>query len=115
VITDEQALARDLSSFGVIVYGTLTGNKWLARYRDLLPATAVLERAKEPGPLRLIAVMPNPANPKLFGVAYTGVEAAAIPGINELYAGPTAWVIGRERNVISSGYYSRQNGKWVAE
>ena len=113
IITDEQALARDLSAYSVAAYGTLTGNKWLSKYRNLIPAVAALDAAHDPAPLRLIAVLPNPQNPKRGAVAYTATDAATVAGINSLFAGPTAYVIGRGTEVLKTGDYRKQDGGWV--
>jgi hypothetical protein len=113
IITDEQALARDLSAYSVAAYGTLTGNKWLAKHRNSIPALAALEAVRDAGPLRLIAALPNPQNPKLGAIAYTATDASAVAGINSLFAGPTAYVIGKGTEVLKSGDYRRQDGVWV--
>ena len=57
ILTDQQALTRDLSGYSVQAFGTLTGNKWLVKHRDVIPAMAALEALSEAGPLRLIAVL----------------------------------------------------------
>ena len=113
IITDEQALARDLSGYSVAAYGTLTGNKWLAKHRNSIPALAALEAVRDAGPLRLIAALPNPQNPKMGALAYTATDASAVAGINSLFAGPTAYVIGKGPEVLKSGDYRRQDGVWV--
>lgn len=115
IITDEQALARDLSGYSVLAYGTLTGNKWLARYRNSIPAVTALGTLRDAGPLRLIATLANPQNPKRGAVAYTATDAASVAGINALFAGPTAYVIGKGTEVLKSGDYRRQNGDWVLQ
>jgi hypothetical protein len=115
IVTDEQALARDLSGYSVVAYGTLTGNKWLAKYRNSIPALAAFEAVRDAGPLRLIATLPNPQNPKLWAIAYTATDASAVADINRLFAGPTAYVIGKGTQVLKSGDYRRQDGGWVAK
>lgn len=114
-LTDEQALARDLSEFSIMAYGTLTGNKWLARYKDRIPALPVLETSKEAHPLRLIAAFPNPQNPNLGAVAYIATDAGAVSGVNGVFAGPTAWVLARGTTVLSSGDYVERDGRWVLQ
>jgi hypothetical protein len=115
IVTDEQALARDLSGYSVMAYGTLTGNKWLAKYRNSIPALAAFEAMRSAGPLRLIATLPNPRNPKLWAIAYTATDVSAVVGINRLFAGPTAYVIGKGTEVLKSGNYRRQGGGWIAK
>lgn len=113
LLSDEEALTRDLSEFSIMAYGTLAGNKWLARYKDRIPALPVLETSKEAHPLRLVAAFPNPQNPKLGAVAYTATDAAAVRDINSVFAGPTAWVLARGTTVLSTGDYVRRDGRWL--
>jgi hypothetical protein len=113
IITDEEALARDLSTYNVQAYGTLTGNKWLAKHRDAIPAVAALSTMRESGPLQLIAVLPDAGSTRVLAVAYTATEAGAVPGINSLSPGPVAYAIGKNMNVLRSGYYRRQDGRWT--
>jgi hypothetical protein len=86
---------------------------WLARYKDRIPALPVLGTSKEAHPLRLIAAFPNPQNPKLGAVAYTATDAAAVPGINSVFAGSTAWVLARGTTVLSTGDYVQRDGRWL--
>jgi len=114
ILTDEQALAKDLSAFRVNVYGTPAGNKWLARYRNSIPALALLEHRSEAGQLRLIATMPNPKNPTRGVAVYTATMAGAVVGIHNLFCNDNwAYVVGKDQTVLTSGVYSRQDGHWV--
>ncbi len=113
VLTDTEALGRDLSKFAVLAYGTVAGNRWLDRYREQIPALSVLAGRAEAGALRLIAAFPNPQNPKLGAVAYTGTDASVISGINGVFHGPTSWVLARDRTVLSTGDYVKRNGRWA--
>jgi hypothetical protein len=115
ILTDEEALARNLSEFSIMAYGTLAGNKWLARYKDQIPALALLENSKEEQPLRLIAAFPNPQNPKLGAVAYTATSAAAVTDINGVNASTTTWVLAHGTTVLSSGDYVQRDGHWVLQ
>jgi hypothetical protein len=113
LLTDEEALGSDLSEFSILAYGTIAGNKWLARYKDRIPALAVLENSKETHPLRLIAAFPNPQNPKLGAVAFTATDAGAVPDINGVVAGSTGWVLARGTTILSTGDYVQRDGRWV--
>ncbi|HUA57817.1 MAG TPA: DUF4932 domain-containing protein [Verrucomicrobiae bacterium] len=113
MLTDQEALVRDLSKCRIFAYGTLAGNLWLARYKDLIPAVPVFAQMKEAGPLRLIAAMPNPQNSRRGVTAYTATQAAAVIGIHGLFHGPTAYVIGKENTVLKTGDYRQENGKWA--
>ena len=118
ILTDVEALSRDLSRSPVIAYGTLAGNKWLERYREGIPALAEFQtpeiQAMSGGdPLRLIASFPHPQNPKLGALVYTATDAASVAGINSLMHGSTAYVIGRGTMVLKTGDYAERAGRWV--
>jgi hypothetical protein len=111
---DEQALGRDLSRCRVVVYGSLAGNKWLARYAKSIPALPALERRTELGPLRLIATMPNPQDPKRGVTVYAATTAAGVVGIHNLFASDNwAYVVGKDQTVLASGVYVQQDGQWI--
>ncbi len=115
VLTDIEALGRDLSQLAVLAYGTVAGNRWLERHREQIPALTVLADRKGEGPLRLIAAFPNPQNPKLGAVAYTGTDASVVTGINGVFHGPTSWVLARDRAVLATGDYLKRDGQWVVK
>lgn len=111
ILTDEQALARDLSSARVSVFGTPQGNRWLGRYAKALPALPLLEERTEPGPLRLIAAMPNPQNPKHGVTVYTATTAEAVDGILSLFhSDDSSYTIGSAETVLSTGIYQFRHG-----
>jgi hypothetical protein len=116
-LTDEQALKKDLSSNSIIVYGTPTGNLWLAKHITQLPVRItpdqiIAESAYTGTNLRFISAWPNPQNPKKGIVIYTAQQAEDVPEINSVFHGPTDYVIAKGREVLKSADYNRQNRPW---
>jgi hypothetical protein len=112
ILQDKEALVRDLSSYSVQAYGTLAGNKWLAKHRGLIPAVAAFEQQTTAGPLRLVAAIPDPHSAKVLGVALTATDASAVPGIVALGHRTVAYVIGKNTEALRSGYYGRRGNVW---
>ncbi|MFA4987405.1 MAG: DUF4932 domain-containing protein [Candidatus Brocadiia bacterium] len=119
LLDDDSALKEDLSDYNIIVYGTPKGNTWLAKYFSQLPIQVTADKIvadteyKGSG-LKLITCWPNPANPKKGVVIYTAQRAADIPGINEVFHGPTDYVIFEDtKNVLKTGNFVKTDGVWT--
>lgn len=117
IITDEEALKRDLSANSIIIYGTTRGNLWLAHHFAELPILIEPERIVAdtvyPGThLRLITVWPNPKDRTKGMKIYTAQQAEDIVGINGVLHGPTDYVIARDTTILKAGYYKKEKGKW---
>lgn len=117
VITDEQALSTDLSSNSIIVYGTITGNKWLAKYFGELPVVIEEERiiankVYSGLNLRFISSWPNPFNPEKGMLIYTAQRAEDIVDINSVHHGPTDYVLTQGRGILHDGDYDKTSKKW---
>ncbi len=120
IITDQEALQRDLSSNSLIVYGSPTGNLWLAKHLPQLPvrieAERILADAEYQGTnLRFITAWPNPQNPKKGVVMYTAQRAEDVLDINAVFHGPTDYVVARDEEVLQAGYYVKTDGRWNFE
>lgn len=118
ILTDVEALERDLSENAVVAYGTLQGNRWLARLADDLAFRIEHDRIVAdtvyPGhDLRLITAWPNPANPARGVLIYTAQRAEDVPGINSVFHGPTDYVIARGTNALRDGNYIKSGAAWT--
>jgi hypothetical protein len=116
ILTDAEALRRDLSGDAIVVYGTLKGNLWLAEHADLLPLRIEADRivadsVYSGNDLRLITAWPNPYNPARGMLIYTAQRAADVVGINGVFHGPTDYIIARGQERLRAGYYTK-NGDW---
>lgn len=118
IFTDEEALQKDLSNKMIIAYGTISGNKWLAKYSSQFPFTIEADRViaddiYEGDDLKLISALPNPQNPDNGLVVYTAQKPQDIIGINSIYHGPTDYVVFSEsQDILSSGNYAKTENGW---
>jgi hypothetical protein len=111
ILEDTQALERDLKGLTPLVYGTLAGNKWLARHAALLPV-----RLPETGASRMIAAMPHPQDPKRGAMVYTARTAAGVEGLNGIFHGGAIgylWAEGQQ--VVKRGRYVERGGVYTPE
>lgn len=118
LITDQEALKRDLSNHAVVIYGTAEANLLLANYVEELPIVleqnkVVADKVYKGENLRFITAWPNPHNTKRGFLIYTAQKAADIPGINSVFHGPTDYVIAQELKILFSGDYKKENGNWI--
>jgi len=118
LLTDTEALKRDLSKHAVVIYGTAEGNLLLEKYMKELPVSIghdkiVADKTYEGENLRFITAWPSPENAKRGFLIYTAQKAEDIPGINSVFHGPTDYVIARELAVLHSGDYKKDDKIWV--
>ena len=119
ILTDEEALKKDLSQNSVIVYGTPEGNLWLSKFISEIPVKLekdriTLQNKDNPGnDLRFISLWINPENQKRAVLIYTAQKTDDIIGINRVMAGETQFVIAQNRQILKSGFYKRENSRWT--
>jgi len=118
ILTDKEALKKDLSGNSLVVYGTPAGNIWLAKHITQLPVQIradqiVAESAYTGTNLRFISAWPNPQNPKKGIVIYTAQQAEDVYEINSVFHGPTDYVIAKGKEILKSADYNRQNRPWT--
>jgi hypothetical protein len=117
IITDAEALDRDLSENAVVAYGTLEGNLYLARHADRFPFRIdadriIADRAYEDDDLRLISALPNPDNPARGLLVYTAQRPQDVAGINGVFHGPTDWLVAHGSERLGEGFYIKSDGDW---
>jgi hypothetical protein len=117
ILTDKEALQKDLSKSTVIAYGTPKGNLFIAKYIAGIPVRIesdriVADKVYEGANLRFITAWPNPHNPEKGMVFYTAQRAANVLNINSVFHGPTDYVIARAAEPLTSANYNKQNGTW---
>ncbi len=117
IVTDKKALKLELSRYSVVAYGTTEGNLFIARYVSEIPIQVgpdkiVADRAYEGTNLRLISAWPNPKNPERGMVFYTAQRPEDVPGINNVFHGPTDYVIARGTQRLTSANYDKKGGAW---
>jgi hypothetical protein len=117
ILTDREALERDLSAVSVVAYGTPEGNLWTARVLATMPVKFIDDRIETDitlpgGDLRLISAWPNPQNPEKAVVIYTAQRARDVVGINSVFHGPTDFVVARGSEVLQSADYLKKDDTW---
>ncbi len=118
IVEDIEALNRDLGDYIIVVYGTMEGNLWLDKYKDSFPFKIESDKIKadkvyEDTNLVLITAMPNPHNFENPLVIYTAQRAEDILRINEVFHGPTDYIIAKNYEEIYSGFYNKDKEKWT--
>ena len=119
IFTDEEALAEDLSEKNILAYGTLQGNSWLSKYSDNFPfavmTNEIIADKRYPGnDLKFISALPNPENPDNALVVYTAQRAEDILNINNVFHGPTDYILFRdEEDIITEGNYQKTEQGWI--
>ncbi len=118
LITDAEALKRDLSKHAVVMYGTVEGNLFLAKYIKELPFRiehdkVVADKIYQGENLRFITAWPNPHNAKRGFLIYTAQKAKDIPGINSVFHGPTDYIIAEQLKILHSGDYKKEDENWT--
>jgi hypothetical protein len=118
VITDAEAIKRDLSGNSVILYGTMNGNLWLKENASKFPFKIeenriVANKDYEGTDLRFISAWLNPQNSKRGILIYTAQQAKDIVKINSVFHGPTDYVIARNTNILKAANYNKKDGVWT--
>ena len=118
LLTDTDALNRDLSKHAVVMYGTTEGNLLLAKYIKGMPFKiesdkVVANKVYEGENLKFITAWPNPHNTKRGFLIYTAQKAEDIPEINSVFHGPTDYVIAQKSKILHSSDYKKDNAAWI--
>jgi hypothetical protein len=117
ILTDEEALAENLSAFKIIAYGTLDGNSYLKAIKDDLPFkiesdSIIADTVYHGTHLRYISSWQNPENPQNGMVIYTAQRAEDIIEINSVFHGPTDYLIARSKETLVDEYYDKTKFPW---
>lgn len=120
LLKDTEALKGDLTDCTVICYGTVEGNLWLNKYKSQLPFKMSPDKVAADkdyigNNLRLISGLKNPLNPEKPLIVYTAQTAEDIIDINNVFHGPTDYVIAKDKEVLGSGNYIKNGEKWSFE
>lgn len=117
IITDKDSIEADLSGNTIIAYGTMEGNLWLSKYKETFPFKiepdkVVADTTYEGKGYKYICGFKNPQNENNPVLIYTAQSASDIAGINSIFHGPTDYVIAKGDEIIKSGNFVREDGKW---
>ena len=117
ILTDKEALKKDLSENSVVAYGTTNGNLFIAKHITAMPIRVecnqiVADKIYKGTNLRFISAWPNPFNPGKGMVFYTAQRPEDVLNINSVFHGPTDYVIARGAKNLKSGDYNKKTGTW---
>ena len=117
ILTDKEALKKDLSKSSVVAYGTTNGNLFIAKHITAMPIQIesdkiVADKVYKGTNLRFISAWPNPSNPGKGMVFYTAQQPEDVLNINNVFHGPTDYVIAKATQNLKSGNYNKKNGTW---
>jgi len=117
LLTDREALERDLARHDIVAYGTLSGNLWLAAHADALPIRVLPDRVVADSTyagehLRVITAVPSPYDRAHAVLVYTAQAAADVPGINGVIHGQTDYVIASGTERLAEGFYRKEAEHW---
>ncbi|MEZ7891225.1 MAG: DUF4932 domain-containing protein [Candidatus Wallbacteria bacterium] len=117
ILSDADALKKDLKNNSLIVFGTPSGNLWLAKNFEKIPVkfsenSIELDKSYKGNNLRFITAWPNPQNPKRGVIIYTALKAGDIENINGVMHGPTDYVVADGDKVLVNGNYEKQGTAW---
>jgi hypothetical protein len=120
IITDEEALKLDPAELGgknILAYGTMGGNLWLKKYAGTFPFRIskdkiTADKIYEGKDLRFITALPNPLDGNCALIIYTAQRAESIPNIDNVFHGPTDFVIAEVTRIIASGDYDKSAEGW---
>ncbi len=119
LIPDTIANKIDLSSFGLMIYGTITSNKFLQKYKSILPFESfdfniTDDKKQNESAIKLIACIPNPQNENYGMVIYTALRDEDILDINNVFHGPEDYILFVSRNqILKKGYFNKEGRNWT--
>nr|WP_321411358.1 DUF4932 domain-containing protein [uncultured Carboxylicivirga sp.] len=118
IITDKEALDMDISQYSFMIYGTEKNNLLLKKFKTTLPiitseSSIKADKEYELSDGKAIFNMQNPANPEKYLLIYTAQKSDGIVNINNVFHGPTNYVVFRDRNnVLKSGTLVKVKEGW---
>lgn len=121
LITDIEALNRDLSQYSFIVYGTVRNNLLIQKFKDELPIVVsdtyiYADKQYNTNDGKAIFNLSNPLNPKKTIVVYTAQIPSGIIGINNVFHGGTNYIVFENREKIyKAGFVEKENNKWICK
>lgn len=120
LLADTTALKTDISDYGIMAYGTLESNLFLAKYKSSFPFkiennTLYADDEYDYSKLRFITCLPNPLNPEKGMTIYTAFSNENIQGINGVFHGEEDYIMFLDPNtILNQGFYDKTE-EWKFE
>jgi hypothetical protein len=117
VITDVEAMQKDLSKNFILVVGTVEGNLWLKKHAAEFPfkiySDKVVADKEYPGKeIRLMTTMPNPDNPERGVLIYTAQSTFNVIRC-PVGRGTADYAVADGWKVLKSGFYKKDGKNWT--
>ncbi len=108
ILTGDEAVKADLSGHNVIAYGTIKGNAWLTKHEKRLPfklrgKKVHIDKDYTGDNLRVICTLRNPQDSDRQVLVYTASRVEGMVEINNIFHGPTHWVVADGERILGSG------------
>ncbi len=110
IMTDRDALMKNLTDYSIFAFGSNKGNKWISEHMALIPVVVAdnhIEGSKiyKGRNLRLITVWRNPLNHDKPVIIFTAQQAQDVLKIFTAPFGTSQYVIARDKEILEQGYY----------
>jgi len=121
LITDKEAIEKDLSEYSFLIYGTIENNLLLQNIKSNLPIQILdssidADKEYKTHNGKAIFNMKNPFNTDEYIIVYTAQNPEGIIGINDVFHGPTNYIVFEDRNnIYSKGFVVKENDKWICK
>jgi hypothetical protein len=117
LLTDQEALAANLSDHSLLVYGTPEGNLFLKALIAQMPVRITTSEVRtgqihQGTSLRFISAWPHPQNPRRGVTIYTAQRAQEVIGIHSVFHGGTDYVVAAGTTVLEGANYRSKRGRW---
>lgn len=121
LITDKEALRKDLSKYSFVVYGTVRNNLLIQKFQKEMPIVVsdtyiYTDKQYNTSDGKVIFNMQNPLNPKKTIVFYIAQKPSGIIGINNVFHGGTNYVVfENSEKIYKAGFVEKENNKWICK
>lgn len=118
LIYDTEAIKMDLSKYSFMIYGTIQNNVFLQNFIEFLPvqisdSSVIADKEYITQEGKAIFNITNPMNEKEYIIVYTAQKPEGIIDINNVFHGPTNYIVFENRNKIyTKGFFVKENNRW---
>ena len=121
IITDKEALTKDISAYSFLIYGTMKNNLLIKKFKGEMPIIVSDKCINADKPYyisdgKAIFNMYNPLNSNEYLIIYTAQKPKGIIGINNVRHGGTNFIIFENRNnIYKAGFILKDNNEWICK
>lgn len=121
LISDREAIAENLLMHDLLIYGTIDNNLVLKEIQSYLPvqitdSQIIADQVYNTSTGKAIFNMTNPMSQDNYIIVYSAQRPEGIIGINNVFHGPTNYVVFEDRqHVYKSGYIVREDNRCICK